>query len=367
MATRWHAHEDELLRGQYEAGAPLATIARQLNRSEDAVSARRSALRLSPRRSAPSWSPREDAMVRVAAEAGLPARVLAARLQRPVEQVRARRRKLGLSRPRARPYTAAEDAIVRAAWVAGADVEELARRLNRAPDALRIRAGQLGLHRPPARRRWRADEDAVVRDGYTDGFTCKQIAGLLVGRTPAAIAARARKLGLATYGRRWTRADELRLARMLSVGSVDDAAGSLGRTPEAVRRRAQHLGIGLRRPPNDLRSGRRWTPAEDERLRLHAALNPAVLASLLGRSDHAVVARLRRLGLRAGRYGSPHHPTRTQGGFTLGERALLERELSTRGGRALYILERRLERSAEDLRTLAGSKVGAGRSRDDGP
>jgi len=64
----------------------------------------------------------------------------------------------------------------------------------------------------------------------------------------------------------------------------------------------------------------------------------------LGRSDRAVVTRLRRLGLRAGRWRSPHHPTPTRGHLTPGERALVERELHARGSRAVPSLERRLER-----------------------
>lgn len=97
----------------------------------------------------------------------------------------------------------------------------------------------------------------------------------------------------------------------------------------------------------------RWTRDEDERLRMHSALNPAVLAALLGRTDQSIVARLRHLGERDGRRGSPHHPASTRGGLTPGERALLQRELSARGERALQVLARRLERSVAELRAAA--------------
>jgi hypothetical protein len=51
----------------------------------------------------------------------------------------------------------------------------------------------------------------------------------------------------------------------------------------------------------------------------------------LERSDHAITARLRRLGLRTGRWRSPHHPSSpSNGGLTPGERVLVEREFRDR-------------------------------------
>ena len=355
MAKRWQRHEDDLLRNSYERGTPVATIARWLDRSEDAVVARRRALGLPPRRSSRVWSRGEDAVLRAASETGLTAAALAGPLDRPLNQVRARRRTLGLGRSRARAYTAAEDALLRDAWNGNAEIGALARQLNRSPEALRLHARRLGLHRPAARPRWRPEEDAVIRDGYTSALTCGEIAALLVTRTPTAVAARAQRLGLATFARRWTPVEDARLSRILAIGSLEEAAETLVRTPEAVRRRARRLGL----VPNHIkarpRSGRPWTSEEDDRLRLHAALNPAVLAALLERSDHAVVARLRRIGERDGRRGSPHHPSKTRGGLTPGERVLVQRELTRRGARALPFLERRLERSIAELRAAAGS------------
>ena len=143
---------------------------------------------------------------------------------------------------------------------------------------------------------------------------------------------------------RWTAADDAGLARVLAVRSIDEAARLLGRTPEAVRRRARKLGIAASGPVENERAGERWTADEDELLVLHAGLNPAVLAALLGRSDQAIAGRLRRLGLRAGRRRSPHHPSPSNGGLTPGERALVDRELRDRGPRALLSLEERLDR-----------------------
>jgi hypothetical protein len=308
VPRRWSRHEDQRLRRLYAAGAPLAEIAEELGRSQDAVNARRAALGLTPRRQRVEWSALADVLLREATLVGVPATELARRLHRPAEQVRSRRRTLGLQRPAARRFTADEDEALRAAWTSGQSLDALALRLSRDREALLQRARRLGLHRPVPRERWTSAEDATLRDGYTDGLTCDEIARALGRRTPGAVAARAAKLGVATYARRWSAADDRRLARMLSLVAIDDAARSLGRTPEAIRRRARTLGLAVNGPPHRPRSRSRWTAADDAFLRLHAALNPAMLAAQLGRSDHAVVARLRRLGLREGRRRSPHHP-----------------------------------------------------------
>jgi hypothetical protein len=114
--------------------------------------------------------------------------------------------------------------------------------------------GKLGRYK-----QWRGGtEDAIVRDGYADGLTCGEIAAGLEHRTPASVAARARKLGLATYARVWTGADDARLGCILVARSTEDAARLIGRTPEAVRRRARKLGISpqlLARPRGRVRVG----------------------------------------------------------------------------------------------------------------
>lgn len=224
MARRWRPDEDDSLRRMYLSGAPLALIAHELGRSGDAVSARRRALGVAGRRSSPPWSVVEDALLREAARARLPATVVARSLRRPVEQVRVRRRHLGLARPGSRRYTAAEDAVIRTEWLSTGDVTAIAQRLGRRPEAVRLRAAHLGLHRPARRQRWTRAEDAIVRDGYAEGLTCSEITGALEHRTPTAIAARARKLGLATYARLWTEADDARLGRILAVRPTEDAA-----------------------------------------------------------------------------------------------------------------------------------------------
>jgi hypothetical protein len=351
LAKRWLSGEDEALRRMYASGAPLAAIGRALGRSSDAVTARRRSLSLAPRRPSLSWSPLEDLLLVEAASARLPATAVARRLRRPVDQVRTRNRQLGLTRPPSRRYTAAEDALIRTEWPTITDVDAFARQLRRGADALRLRAAQLGLHRAPERRRWSASEDAVLRTGYDDGLTCDEIAAGLSHRTATAVAARARKLGLATYARRWGAPDDARLRSILAERSIDDAARLLGRTPEAVRHRARKLRLTGSRGPAQApaRAGARWTAREDDFLALHAATNPTLLSTALSRSDRAVVSRLRHLGLRAGRWRSPHHPAPTNAGFTPGESALIDRELRDHGPHALRRLEDRLGRPVGDV------------------
>lgn len=303
------------------------------------------------RRKPRAWTTLEDQFLRAAATRQIPATLLAGRLGRPVEQVRARRRQLGLAARAARRYGPDDDAALRDAWAAGTEIDALAQRLGRSPDALRVHAAALGLHHPKRRRRWTGGEDVLIRDGYTQGLSCTRIADTLSGRTPAGVAARARKLGLATYGRRWTQADDDRLRRLAPERSVTAIARALGRTPEAIRRRARRLDLADGVPSSPPRSGARWTAADDAVLRLHPGADPAMLALRLGRSDHAVATRLRRLGLHAGRGRSPHHPAAVRGGVTAGERRLIERELD--GGGSLLSLARRLDRSPASILELA--------------
>ena len=362
MARRWTTADDERLRRRYAEGVPLADIATDLGRSVDALVARRTLLGIAPRREPRPWSAREDQLLRAAVEAQLPATLLASRLNRSVEQVRARRRRLvDPARAGARPYSAADDALLRDGWATGASIGELARRLGRSPGAVRVRADALGLHRPSRRRRWTAAEDVAVRDGYANGLTCRSIAAGLSGRTPEAVAARARKLGLATYGRRWTPLEDARLRHLASRCSPAETARALGITPEAVRRRSRRLGLASGSSPTPPRAGTRWTATEDELLRLHAGLNPGILAMRLGRSDFAVAARLRQLGLRAGRARSPHHPSATSGGFTAGERRLVDRELEQATGRRLLSLAQRLDRSPASILDLGVDRTTAAR------
>ena len=172
----------------------------------------------------------------------------------------------GWQRPAARPYTRDDDYALRAAWTSGRSLDELAVELARTPEALLLRARWLDLYRSAQRQRWTSSEDATLRDGYANGLTCDEIGRALTRRTPTAVAARASRLGLATYARRWSPEDDRQLSRLLPLVAVDEVARALGRTPEAIRRRARKLGYQNRpfRPPS---GGNPWTAEEDAFLR----------------------------------------------------------------------------------------------------
>lgn len=356
MPPRWSHGEDRVLRRLYAQGVALRVIAEQVGRSPDAVDERRRVLGIAARTRSRPWSAREDALLRAATAIGLPAAVIAERLGRPSEQVRWRRRALLGAAPAPRAFTVVEDDAIRACWARGDDVERLARELGRPAGSVRLRAQKLGVHRPSARPRWQQCEDAAVRDGYQRGLTCAEIAATLDGRTAAAVAARAAKLGLATYARAWTPRDD-RALRQLAGDDIEleRAAQLLGRTPEALRARLRKLGLAPLRARAARRSGRRWTAGEDALLELHSGLNPAALAELLDRSPEAITQRLRRLGLRQGSQRSPHHPMVRRGLLTPGERAAIARELPGGGPRRYLALAQRMELRPADVRAIANT------------
>jgi hypothetical protein len=356
MASRWTRQEDATLRRQYRAGVPRQRIAAALGRSPDAVDARRRALHIPARPRTRPWSRASDDLLRAADAAGLPLAEVARRLGRPAGAVRWRRRALGLQRPGARAWTPAEDQALGRAWPRGGDdLARLGRRLGRSPAALRLRAVTLGLVQPQRRRRWQPDEDRRLRAGYAQGLTCAAIAADLPGRTARAVAAHARKLGLASYARRWTRQEEAQLLRLAEHGtSLEQATGILVRTPQALRVRARRLAIQpppTHRPP----TRRRWTPADDKLLTGQANLDPARLAIQLGRSEAAVRRRLAALGLRQGHERSPHHPIAAGPRLTPAQQRLLAREYRPGNGRVLVSLANRLGLPPGAVKQLAAA------------
>jgi hypothetical protein len=355
MAQRWTPAEDRILRTLYPQRVPIRDIARRLARSEDAVSERRRTLRLAPRSRQLPWSRAEEDLLRAAAAAGLPAGALASRLGRPPQQIRRRRRALLGAAASPRAYTHGDDEVIRSSWEPEVDVERIARTLGRSAGSIRLRAQKLGCYEPVRRRRWRPYEDAAVRDGYELGLTCAQIATELPGRSASAVAARAAKLGLASHGRIWTSRDDGALRGLVRDGfELERAAQLLARTPEALRARARKLGLAALSSRRSHQVPRRWTPAEDSQLVLHAGLNPALLAELLDRSPEAVSQRLRRIGLRDARERSPHHLVPARNGLTPGELVTVERELRTGGPRRQLALARRLGRRPADIRAVVG-------------
>lgn len=282
---------------------------------------------------------------------GIPAQALAETLRRPPEQVRRRRRALFGATTAPRVYTAGDDAAIRAVWSPGVDIAELASTLGRSPGAIRIRARVLGCHVPEPRARWSDYEDAALRDGYGLGLGCAEIALTLPGRSASAVAARAAKLGLASYARVWTELDDQRLRALVAGGvAVEGAARMLSRTPDALRARARKLGLPPLVSSRERAPRRRWTADEDEQLRLYIGVNPGILAERLNRSPEAVAKRLRRIGLRDGRERSPHHHVPARAGLTPGQIATVVRELGSSGPRRRLALAGRLGVAPAQLR-----------------
>lgn len=355
MAARWTSDEDLLLRRLYRAGVPRREIAARLGRSVDALDARRRSIGVRARFAPKAWSPLEDGLLIAVARAGIPLSELAPRLRRPYESVLRRGRQLGLGRPPARRYDPAEDDALRRGWQEGRGLEALAASLGRSPESLRLRACALGLCAPGGRLRWSAAEDALLRRGYGDGLTYAAIAARsLPGRTAGAVAARAKKLGLTSYARRWSADEQRRLAALAAAGTpLEEAALELVRTPEAIRRRALKLGLEPFEPFRHPNAPRPWQPEEEAVLRQCPGAHPALLARELRRSDHAVRRRMAALGLRLDRERSPHHALPATEGLSPGELQLLARERETGNGRRLLSLARRLGRPPGMLRRAA--------------
>lgn len=174
------------------------------------------------------------------------------------------------------------------------------------------------------------------------------------GRSPTSVAARARRLGISDYARRWTAADDALLVRLTRARTPPLKADRvLVRTPEAVRRRCRQLGLPAPPPAAAARSRKPWTPSEDAVLRLHAGLNPATLAEWLGRSDHAVSCRTRALELRDERRRSPHHPVGRVHGVTPVQQSAIRRAADTLKPTRVVALARRLDLPPAMVREIA--------------
>jgi hypothetical protein len=352
MSRRWTAAEDRLLLSLYSGGEPRQTIAEKLERTSDALDARRRLL-CRPARRTPTrrWSEAEDAFLRAAGLAGIPSGEIAARLNRTSYAVRRRRELIGATGPRARPYSAEEDALIRLAVQRRDPLAPLAGTLGRSHDALRLHARTLGLINVKERRRWTAMEDERLRRAYVSGLPVAQIKERLPGRSDGAIVARAHLLGLAEHGRRWSLDHDETLARLIELGLSSTAiARRLGRTEEAITKRCRVLGVRAPSADPPRRRGP-WTAAEDELLRARTNEPLAVLVAAVGRSRASIRRRRRLLGLTAPER-TLHHPL--PAGVPIHARArAVSDELPLSPTRALA-LARRLDVPLGEIRQLLG-------------
>jgi hypothetical protein len=93
-------------------------------------------------------------------------------------------------------------------------------------------------------------------------------------------------------GKPWSVADEKRLRDLYPVTSQKECARLIGRTPKAIASRAKVLKV------RRIRNYKLWTAVEDARIRKEYPNTPsAELAKLLGTSLHALYLRAQKLGV----------------------------------------------------------------------
>ncbi len=253
----WHPREDELLQGARTAGIPTTEVAPRLGRSVEAVRLRQRQLGLS-RPAARPYDADDDETLRERWNGGAELAQLAPELGRSLGALRLRARQLGLSSPPPRRrWRPADNRLLREGYADGLTCAAIAATLlpERTPRAIAARAALLGL--AVHGRLWTAHDQRELAALASRGLTLEQAARRLE-RTPEAIRRRVRTLGLApltperhtSAQRRW-RADEDELLRRTPAADLALLSRRLGRSDHAIRRRMATL---------ELRAGRERSP-----------------------------------------------------------------------------------------------------------
>lgn len=142
------------------------------------------------------------------------------------------------------------------------------------------------------RTRWTAEEDDFLRAHYSRGDGAKKCRDVL-SRTPAAITARANKLGVCQA--QWTLAEDAVLRQHYLVAGADACAGLISTrklSRAAVHDRARTLGLAKTIAQSG-RACQRWTPAEDDQIKQEYATLGAIAIheKMSGRSIRAIEQR----------------------------------------------------------------------------
>jgi len=264
------------------------------------------------------WTAAEDQLLLERYTAGESREAIAKQLGRTSDAVDARRR--FLHRPArtipTRRWSEAEETFLRAAAAAAVPSSAIASRLNRTPYAVRRRRETIGATSPRARP-YTAEEDALIAATIQRGEPLASFAATL-GRSHDALRLHARQLGLlrVKQRRRWTVADDERLRYAYTTGcSVAQTKQRLlpDRSEGAIVARAHLLGLA--------EHGRRWNGRYDTALArmVGLGLSSTYIARTLGRTEEAIAKRCRVLGLRA---PAPDRPRR-RGPWTAAEDGLL--------------------------------------------
>lgn len=287
------------------------------------------------------WTAAEDQLLLTLYTGGESREAIAEQLGRTSDAVDARRRFLhhpARTIP-SRRWSEAEETFLRAAAVAAIPNSAIASRLNRTPYAVRRRREATGMTGPRARP-YTAEEDTLIAATIQRGEPLAKLADTL-GRSHDALRLHASQLGLLRVKRRrrWTVADDERLRHAYATGcSVAETKERLlpDRSEGAIVARAHLLGLA--------EHGRRWNDSYDKALARMVALelSSTYIARKLGRTEEAIAKRCRALGLRA----TAPDPPRRRGPWTAAENDLLR----TRAHEPLATLAAVLGRSHSSIR-----------------
>lgn len=263
------------------------------------------------------WTAADDQLLLDLYIAGKSRETIAEQLGRTSDAVDARRRFLRPARTiPTRQWSEAEEAFLRAAAAYAIPSSAIASRLNRTPYAIRRRRETIGVTGPRARP-YTAEEDALIAATIQRGEPLATLADTL-GRSHDALRLHARQLGLlrVKQRRRWTLADDERLRYAYTTGcSVAQTKERLlpDRSEGAIVARAHLLGLA--------EHGRRWNDRYDTALArmVGLGLSSTCIARKLGRTEEGIAKRCRVLGLRA----PAPDPPRRRGPWTAAEDDLL--------------------------------------------
>lgn len=147
--------------------------------------------------------------------------------------------------------------------------------------------------------RWGPAEDAILRAEYPRRNS--QDIGIALGRSAAAVRARARylnldgtsRIGKSKYRQRWTEAEDTYLKEHYATQTAEVIAKALKRTTPSIRYRANSMGLVAGRT-----RGRFWTEYEENKLWQMWGIVPiAQIVEALDRSKDACVERAKVMGI----------------------------------------------------------------------
>jgi hypothetical protein len=181
--------------------------------------------------------------------------------------------------------------------------------LRRSPESVERKAVDL-LRTPTRRGPFAPADDQTLRDAW--GAVDARLLGILLGRTPAEVRARAAELRARPQSGPWTSKERLRLKRLYGTRSDGDLEVCMQRRAADLAAAARALCLAKdKRHAAAVRTGAaggvartrmpRWSAAEVARLReLYPKLDNLAVAQALGRTVTSVANKANQLGLHKG-------------------------------------------------------------------